>query len=60
MHDIDRYPGRIGDRDGAVGGLTLDLRRPRIGMALRSGKSLGEIFLLKRRNQVAILCVNEW
>ena len=54
VHDIERHTGHIGDHDGAVGGLALDLRRAGIGMRLRPGVALGEKFCRKLRHHIAV------
>ena len=59
MHDVERHARRIGDHDGAVGGLAFDLRRPRIGVPLGPGEALLHVFFLERRHHVAVLGMDE-
>ena len=43
VHDVERAARHVGDHDGAVGRLALDLGRPRIGMALGAGDALRDV-----------------
>ena len=59
VHDIERRAGHVGDHDGAVGRLALDLGRPRIGMRLRPVIAFGQQLLLQLRDDVAILGMHQ-
>ena len=59
VDDIERHAGLIGEHDRAVGRLALDFRRARQRVALGAGDALGEIVLLQRRDDVAVLGVHE-
>ena len=59
VHDVDRRARHIGDHDGAVGGLALDQRRPRIGVAFGTGDAALEQGLLHPRHDVAILGMHQ-
>ena len=59
VHDIERRAGHVGDHDGAVGRLALDLGRPRIGMRLRPVVAFGQQLLLQLRDDVAVLGMDQ-
>ena len=54
MDDIDRDTRRIGDHDGAVGRLALDLRRAGIGTRFGASVALGQQFLLQGQHDIAV------
>src|ERR1700728_1486220 len=55
VHDVDRRARHIGDHDGAVGGLALDQRRPRISVTFGTGDAAFEQGLLHSRHDVSVL-----
>ncbi len=59
MHDVKWRAGHVGDHDGAVGGLALDFRRARIGMALGATDAALEQGFLHAGDDVAVLGVHQ-
>ncbi len=59
MHDIERHARLIGEHDGAVGRLALDIGRARQRMALGAGDALGEIVFLQGGDEFAVLGMDE-
>ena len=59
VNDIERHARLIGEHDGAIGRFALDVRRARQRMALRSGYPLGQVMLLQRGDDFAVLGVDE-
>jgi hypothetical protein len=59
VNDIYWNARGISDHDGAVGGLTLHLGRPRVGMGFGPGVAFAHVFLLQRGDNIAILGVDE-
>ena len=59
MHDVERRAGLIGQHDGAVGGLALDVGRTRQRVAFRSRHAFGEVELLQGGDEVAVLGVHK-
>ena len=59
VDDVERHAGGVGDHDGAVGRLALDLGRPRIGVALRAGDAVRHVLVLEAGDDVAVLGMDE-
>ena len=59
VHHIQRCPGHIGNHDGAVGGLALNLGRARIGMRFRPGVAICQQLGLQFGHHVAIFGVDQ-
>ena len=55
VDDVERHIEHLGDADGAVGGLALDLRRARQGMALGPGDAELQDLVLQVKDQFAVL-----
>ena len=58
VHDVERHAEHLGDPDGAIGSLALDLGRPRQRMALGAGYAGFQELLLQMEHQLAILGVD--
>ena len=59
VDDVERDARLVGEHDGAIGRLALDIRRTRQGVALGPGDSFRHIVPLQRGDEVAVLGVNE-
>ena len=59
VHDVERRADHVGDHDGAVGRLALDLRRARIGMRLGPVIAGGQQLLLQLGDDVAVLGMHQ-
>ena len=59
VDDVERHARLVGEHDGAVGRLALDLRRPRQAWPSGPVMPLAMIVLLQRGDEVAVLGVDE-
>ena len=59
VDDVERNARLVGQHDRAIGGFAFDLGRTRERVALRPGYALGQIMLLQRGDDFAVLGVNE-
>ena len=59
MDDVERHARLIGEHDRAIGRFALDVGRTRQRVALRPGHALGQIMLLQRGDDFAVLGVDE-